>query len=194
VIKKAKVPIRRQPRSDAQHNRERLIEVAKAAFTKGEVDIRLDEIARRAGFGVGTLYRHFPTRDALIEAVYRAGVDELTAAAAQFEASHPPREALRNWMLLLVDYIATKKLIAPALNSLVGGPSALYADSGDQIKAAIKTLVGRAVDSGDIRPDIDPLELVRPLAGVANIAPGPGWEASAKRLVDILILGSRPLD
>jgi hypothetical protein len=76
----------------------------------------------------------------------------------------------------------------------VGGPSALYADSGDQIKAAIKTLVGRAVDSGDIRPDIDPLELIRPLAGVANIAPGPGWETSAKRLVDILILGSRPLD
>lgn len=185
--------LRRKPRSDGQRNRQRLLDVAKAAFHAGETDIPLDEVARRAEVGIGTLYRHFASRDALIEAIYRNELDRLAVAAVDLANTHPPVEALRAWMLLFVDYIAAKQVIAPALNALVGGPSALYAASADVIKATIDALVARAVQSGDIRPDLDPLDFLRALVGVSNVAAAPGWEASARRLVDILIAGSRPL-
>ncbi|AHI24726.1 TetR family transcriptional regulator [Komagataeibacter xylinus] len=182
---------RRRPRSDGQRNRENLLNVAKAAFTAGETDIPLDEIARRAGVGIGTLYRHFPNRDALIEAVYRAELDRLADAAPVLAAQHPPVEALRAWMRLFVDYIAAKLVIAPALNALAGGTGTLYAQSGTVLQSAIDGLVAAAVASGDINADIEPVDLLRALAGVSNYAAGPGWETSAKRLVDILIAGSR---
>jgi hypothetical protein len=105
----------------------------------------------------------------------------------------PPVQALRAWMLLFVDYIATKQIIAPALNTIVGGPSKLFETTAAQIKGAINALVERAIESGDIRPDLDPLDLLRALIGVSNVASGPDWVRSAKRLVDILILGSRPV-
>ncbi len=183
---------RRRPRSDGKRNREKLILVAKNMFQGGETDVRFDEIARRAGVGIGTLYRHFPNRDALIEAVYRSELDKLANAAQELAGTHTPVEALRQWMLVFVDYIAAKQLIAPAVNSLVNGTSALYAASGDVIRPAIGNLVQRAVESGDIRPDLEPLDLLRALVGVSNVVADPGWEASAKRLVDILIAGSRP--
>jgi len=122
----------RKPRTDAQRNRERILEVAKAAFTRSGANASLDDIAKEAGVGAGTLYRHFPTRDALIEAVYRTEVEKVAAAEKKFSASLPPIEALRAWMLLFVDYIATKQIIGPALNSLVGGPSKLYEGSRAQ--------------------------------------------------------------
>lgn len=183
--------LRRRPRSDGQRNREHLLNVAKTAFTAGEIDIPLDEVARRAGVGIGTLYRHFPNRDALIEAVYRVELDRLADAAPVLAAQHPPVEALRAWMRLFVDYIAAKQVIAPALNGLVGGTSALYAQSGIVLQGAIDTLVAAAVASGDLNAEIEPIDLLRALAGVSNFSAGPGWETSAKRLVDILIAGSR---
>ena len=183
--------LRRRPRSDGQRNREHLLNVAKTAFTAGEIDIPLDEVARRAGVGIGTLYRHFPNRDALIEAVYRIELDRLADAAPVLATQHPPVEALRAWMRLFVDYIAAKQVIAPALNGLVGGTSALYAQSGIVLQGAIDTLVAAAVASGDLNAEIEPIDLLRALAGVSNFSAGPGWETSAKRLVDILIAGSR---
>src|ERR1700723_1694476 len=126
-------PARRKPRADAQRNRERVLEVAKQAFTRYGASASLDDIAKEAGVGAGTLYRHFPTRDALIEAVYRTEVEKLAAAERKFSEAMLPVEALRAWMLLFVDYIATKQIIAPALNSLVGGPSKLYEGSRSQI-------------------------------------------------------------
>jgi AcrR family transcriptional regulator len=192
LARPAKPTIARKPRADGQRNRDHLLAVAKTVFTRDGTGINLDEVAKQAGLGVGTLYRHFPTRDALIEAVYRAEVEGLAAAATQLSVSHPPLEALRQWMRLFVDYIATKNLIAPALNAMVGGPSQWYATSGELVKTAIQTLVGRAVEAGDIRPDLDPIDLLRALVGVANVAASPDWEASAKRLVDILLLGSKP--
>jgi AcrR family transcriptional regulator len=184
----------RKPRADAQRNRARILDIAKDAFTRLGANISLDDVARRAGIGAGTLYRHFPTRDALLAAVYRTEVEKLAAAERQFAESRPPVEALRAWMLLFVDYIATKQLIAPALNNIVGGPSKLFECSGDQIVRAIKGLVTRAIESEDIRPDLDPVDLLRALVGVSNVASAPDWGESAKRLVDILILGSRPED
>jgi AcrR family transcriptional regulator len=183
----------RKPRTDAQLNRERILEVAKEAFTRIGANASLDDIANRAKVGPGTLYRHFPTRDALIEAVYRTEVEKLAAAERKFSGDMLPVEALRAWMLLFVDYIATKQIIAPALNSLVGGPSKLYEGSRSQIQGAIDSLVKRAIKSRDIRKDLEPFDLLRALIGVSHVASGPDWQQSARRLVDILITGSRPI-
>ncbi|HVH89148.1 MAG TPA: TetR/AcrR family transcriptional regulator [Terriglobales bacterium] len=182
----------RKPRTDAQRNRERILEVAKEAFTRSGANASLDDIAKDARVGAGTLYRHFPTRDALIEAVYRTEVEKLAAAERKFAESMSPIEALRAWMLLFVDYIATKQIIAPALNTFVGGPSKLYEGSRAQIQGAIDALVKRAIKSGDMRKDLDPFDLLRALVGVSNVASTPDWQQSARRLVDILITGSRP--
>jgi AcrR family transcriptional regulator len=183
----------RKPRTDAQLNRARLLDVAKEAFTLSGPNASLDDIAREAGVGAGTLYRHFPTRDALIEAVYRTEVEKLATAERRFAAAMSPIEALRAWMLLFVDYIATKQIIASALNAYVGGPSKLYEGSRAQIQGAIDALVKRAIKNGDIRKDLDPFDLLRALIGVSNVASGPDWQQSARRLVDILITGSRPI-
>ena len=190
--RRAKAP-GRKPRADAQRNRERILEVAKLAFTRSGANTSLDEVAKQAGVGAGTLYRHFPTRDALLEAVYYSEVAKLAAAERELSGRLPPVQALRAWMLLFVDYIATKQLIAPALNTLLGGPSKLYEGSRAQITGAIRALVERAVRSGDIRRDLDPFDLLRALIGVSNVASGPDWLKSAKSLVDILIIGSRPV-
>ena len=185
-------PVARKPRTDAQRNRERILEVAKEAFTRFGPDASLDEIAKQAEVGPGTLYRHFPTRDALIEAVYRSEVEKLAAAEGKFAGTMPPVEALRAWMLLFVDHIAAKQIVAPAINSVVGGPSRLYEGSHAMIGGAIDALVRRTIKSGDIRRDLDPFDLLRALIGVAHVASGPGWQQSARRLVDILVTGSRP--
>ena len=113
------------------------------------------------------MYRHFPTRDVLLEAVYRSEVEKLAAAERKFAAAMPPMEALRAWMLLFIDYIAAKKIIAPALNTLV--------------------------ESGEIRKDLDAIDLLKALIGVAYVPASPDWQQSAKRLVDILVTGSRPI-
>ncbi len=186
------LPVQRKPRADAERNRDRLLEVAKEAFTRSGADASLDDIAKQAGVGAGTLYRHFPSRESLIEAVYRTEVEKLAAAERNFAETMPPLEALRSWMFLFVDHIATKKIIAPALNTLVGGRSRVFEASHGQIWEAIRALVKRAIKSGDIREDLDPIDLLRALIGVSNVASSPDWQQSAKRLVDILITGSRP--
>jgi len=190
---KAQKIAERRPRTDALQNRERILEMAKEAFTRSGANASLDDIAKDAGVGAGTLYRHFPTRDALIEAVYRTEVERLAAAEQRFAAEMSPVAALRAWMLLFVDYIATKQIIAPALNAYVGGPSKLYEGSRAQVQEAIDALVKRAIENGDIRRDLEPFDLLRALIGVSNVSSGPDWQQSAKRLVDILITGSRPV-
>jgi AcrR family transcriptional regulator len=183
----------RKPRADAERNRDRILEAAKDAFTEFGAEASLDDIAKQAGVGAGTLYRHFPSREALIEAVYRTEVEKLAAAERNFAEAMPPIEALRAWMMLFVDYIAAKKIIAPVLNTLLGGASKVLESSHAQIWDAIRLLVKRAIKSGDIRKDLDPLDLLRALIGVSNVASSPDWQQSAKRLVDILITGSRPV-
>ncbi|HMI20144.1 MAG TPA: TetR/AcrR family transcriptional regulator [Sphingomonas sp.] len=181
----------RKPRADAERNRQRLLEAAMAAFAAQGAAASLEEIARSAGVGIGTLYRHFPTRDALIEHVYRQAIGQLGEAAETLARTHPPFEALRQWLLLFVDYLATKKIMAGALNTLVAGPAELYAASGSQLQAAIAALTERAVASGDIVLDVEPLDLLRAVAGVANASPGADWQAGAKRMVAILLAGMR---
>lgn len=194
MAKRRSTTVSRKPRADAQRNRERILEVAKQAFSRSGANASLDDIARQAGVGPGTLYRHFPTRDALLEGVYQTEVEKLAAAERQFSGAMPPIEALRAWMLLFVDYIATKKIIAPALNAAVGGQSRLIEASYAPIQEALGGLVRRGIKSGDIRKDLDPIDLLKALVGVAFMSSSPDWQQSARRLVDILIAGSRPLE
>lgn len=187
----------RKPRADAQRNRERLIETAKAAFTDLGTDVALEEIARRAEVGIGTLYRHFPTRDAIVAAVYRNEVEQLAAAADRLLATMPAGEALHQWMRLAIDYIATKKLMASALSAMADGTAALYASSGPRIVGAMNLLVDRAKAAGDIRADVDADDMLRALVGFAygNIKPDgadPAWRTSALRLIDVLMAGLKP--
>jgi len=183
----------RKPRVDAQRNRERILQVAKQAFTQSGADTSLDDIAKQAGVGPGTLYRHFPTREELLKAVYRNNLENLATAGEKFAGTMPPVEALRAWLLSFVDAVAAKQIIAPALNTLVGDHKKVFESSYAQVHEAIRRLVKRGVKSGEIRKDLDPMDLLRALVGVANVASGPNWQQSANRLVDILIAGSRPL-
>jgi AcrR family transcriptional regulator len=184
---------RRTLRVDAQRNRERILEVAKEAFTRSGADTSLDDIAKQASVGPGTLYRHFPTREELLVAVYRTEMEKLAAAEQKLAATLPPIDALRAWLLLFVDAVAAKQIIAPALNTLIGDPKKVFEASHAQTWEAIRALVKRAIKSGDIRKDLDPIDLLRALIGVANVASSPDWQQSARRLVDILITGSRPI-
>jgi AcrR family transcriptional regulator len=192
MAQKRSQPAGRKPRADAQRNRERILEVAKEAFTRCGANASLDDIAKESGVGPGTLYRHFPARAELLHAVYRSELEKLAAAGQTFAQTMPPLEALRAWLLLFVDGIAAKQLIAPAVNTLVGDPKKVFEASYAQVHEALRALVKRAIRSGDIRKDLDPLDLLRALVGVANVATSPDWQQSAKRLVDILITGSRP--
>ena len=182
---------RRKPRTDALRNRARILKVAKDAFTRYGAQASLDEIAKQAEVGAGTLYRHFPSREELLKAVYRTEIEKLAEAQRTFAETLSPVEALRAWLLLFVEAIAAKQVIAPALKELAGDPRKVFEASYLQIQQAVRALVKRAIQSGDLRRDIDPADLLRALVGVAHVADTTDWQQSARRLVDILIAGSR---
>ena len=184
----------RKPRVDAQRNRERILEVAREAFAQHGPDATLDDIARRAEIGPGTLYRHFPTRDVLVEAVFRSQVEALTEAGRRYAANMEPLVALRAWMLLFIDYVADKLLILPAMDTVPGGSMRLIEGTRNQIHSTFRALVQRAAEAGDLRPGVDPDDIIRVLIGVFHTTALPGWELSARRIVDLLIDGSRSLD
>lgn len=152
----------------------------------------MDEIARRARIGPGTLYRHFPNRDELLAAVYISEVEKLAEAQRRFSAELPPIEALRAWMLIFIDYIAAKTIIAPALNAIAGGPSRVYQKTTRVMEEAANALASRAVASGDLRPDVDPMDMLRAIYGVSSAGNTGDWPAKARLFVNILIQGSRP--
>ena len=189
--KKPGPPPPRKPRADAERNRERILETAKQVFTRDGAAASLDEIARLSGIGNATLYRHFPTRDDLIGAVYRSEVEKLAAAEERFAATMPPIEALRAWMLLFIDHVDGKRLIIPVMDTVAGGSMRLLEGSRTLIHTAFLTLVQRAIASGDLRSETNPEDFVRALVGVFHTTAIPGWQPSARRLVDILIAGSR---
>jgi AcrR family transcriptional regulator len=192
-MKKSVVPKNaRKPRADAQRNRERILEVAKQVFTRRGADASMDEIARRAKIGPGTLYRHFPTRDKLLATVYIAEVEKLAAAQRELSAELSPIEALRAWLVVFIDYIAAKKIIAPALNAMVGGPSRVFQQTTQVMEEAANTLASRAVASGDLRSDIAPMDLLRAIYGLSTAGSPDDWPTKARIFVDILLQGSRP--
>jgi AcrR family transcriptional regulator len=183
--------IERKPRADAARNRELLLATAKRVFGEKGPAASLDEIAKSAGVGIGTLYRHFPTRDALVEQVYRHETTQLAEAATQLAALHQPAEALRQWLYLFVDYFTTKQTMAAAFSPAGGGSAKLFAFSTGLLGTAIATLAERAEQSGELRLSLAPFDLLRAISGVASLSSAPGWEQNARALVDVLIAGMR---
>jgi len=181
---------KRGPRADAVRNRERVLEAAKAVFSAGGSDASLEAVARHAGVGIGTLYRHFPTREALFEAVYRREVEQLADLAEQLQVDGvAPVDALRRWLRSNVEFVATKKGMSAALALAAYTSSELTAYSWDRLSKAVGALLGRAVATGEIRADIGPEDLLRALIGLCYLHNQPGWQASVMRLLDVLVDG-----
>lgn len=179
----------RKPRSDSIRNRERLLKAAAKIFSAGGPDASLEAVAKRAGVGIGTLYRHFPTRESLFEAVYRREVDELAALAEKLAQDLGPVEALRHWLRAYVQLVATKKGMLAALALAAHGSSDLYAYSFSRLAKAVGLLLDRAAAAGEIRPDIKPEDLLRALIGLCHAYDRPGWQSTVTGLVDIFVDG-----
>ncbi len=181
----------RKPRADAVRNRERVLEAAKAVFSAGGPDASLEAVARRAGVGIGTLYRHFPTRESLFEAVYRREVQQLGELAEQLKSEAAPVDALRRWLRSNVEFVATKKGMSAALALAMHSSSELSAYSFDRLTKAIGALLDRAVAAGEIRSDISPEDVLRTLVGMCYMHDQPGWQKSVLRMVDVFVDGLR---
>jgi AcrR family transcriptional regulator len=181
----------RAPRADACRNRDRLLEVASAAFARDGVEASLERIAKDAGVGIGTLYRHFPNRDALMEAVYRHNLDQLIADADELSANKPPVEALEEFMQRFVGYVATKKGLAMHLKTVLSADSDLFTSSQERMNTTITRLVKAAADSGGIRSDVDAGDLMRALAGVCMTSDMSVSQEQPCRISKLLMDGMR---
>ena len=182
---------RRKPRVDSIRNRERLLEAATEIFSAGGPQASLEAVARKAGVGIGTLYRHFPTRDALFEAVYRHEVDLLGDLAERLARDETPVEALKTWLQANVRLVATKKGMIEALQLAAHGSSELKAYSYDRMIGAIRLLLDRAVKAGEVRGDVPPEDLLRTLVGIYYSQGTGDWQPTALRMVDVFVDGLR---
>jgi AcrR family transcriptional regulator len=180
-----------KPRADALRNRERVLDAARAVFSAGGPDASLEAVAKTAGVGIGTLYRHFPTREALFDAVYRHEAQQLAALAERLKKEAQPIEALRQWLHALIKFVATKKGMSAALALAVSKDSDLFSYSSDLLMRSAGGLLDRAIAAGAIRNDIGPEDLIRTLVGMCYTHDQPGWQKSVLRLVDVFIDGLR---
>lgn len=178
-----------KPRADSLRNRGRLLDAARLVFSSGGPDASLEAVARTAGVGIATLYRHFPTREALFHAVYRREVDQLVDLAARLPDQAAPVEALRLWLRANIGMVATKKGMLAALAPPAGRSTELYADSSARLARSVGALMGRAVASGAIRDDITSEDLMRALIGMCYMRDQPGWQETVIRLVDVFVDG-----
>ena len=178
-------------RADARRNRDRLLAVAAEALL-ADVEVPLETVAERAGVGIGTLYRHFPNRDALVEAVYRHEVEALCDAAPDLlRADATAVEALREWMGRFVRYAATKRGLGAALRAAVGSESPLFAETRQRILGALATLLDACRAEGSVRADADADDVMRAMWGVWLVPDGPEWDAQVRRLLDLVVNGLR---
>jgi len=181
----------RAQRADACRNRDRLLDVAAEAFATYGVEASLEKIAKAADVGIGTLYRHFPTRDALVEAVYRHNVDLLCEGADELSATLPPDEALAEWMQRFVAYVGTKKGLATYLKSVVSADSDLFVSTFASVQATIGRLVEAAAAAGTIRAGVEGMDLLRALSGVCLMADAPGGAEQGAKVAALLMDGLR---
>jgi AcrR family transcriptional regulator len=179
----------RKPRADSLRNRDLLLKAAAKVFSAGGPEASLEAVAKRAGVGIGTLYRHFPTRESLFEAVYRHEVDELADLADRLAKAEPPVEALRQWLRANVQLVATKKGMLAALALAAHRPPDLYAYSFGRLSEAVGGLLERAIAAGEIRADVAPEDLLRALIGMTYSYDQPDWQATVLRLVDVFVDG-----
>lgn len=183
--------IGRRVRADARRNRERLLEAAVRAFASDGADVTLEAIAKTAGVGIGTLYRHFPTRDALVEAAYRQELAHLCDAVPGLLRSLPADEAIRAWMDRFIDYMTTKRYMAGALQAVIASGGDPYAESRARLIAAITALLTAGISAGTIRADVEPDDVLLALSGVSLAAGAPAQREQAGRLLDLLVDGLR---
>lgn len=181
----------RKPRADAVRNRDRVLEAAKVVFNAGGPEASLEAVAKRAGVGIGTLYRHFPAREDLFEAVYRREVEQLSELAEQLKNAKDPVDALRRWLRSNVEFVATKKGMSAALALTFQSSSDLAAFSMDRLTKAIGSLLDRAVAAGLMRADVSPEDLLRALVGMCYMHDQPGWQSSVLRMLDVFVDGLR---
>jgi len=183
-------------RADARRNRDKLLEAATAAFAAATdadngQDVALETIAARAGVGIGTLYRHFPSRDALVIAAYQQEVDALCAAAADLLATRPADAALRAWAERFADYVATKRRMGNALRSAAASDSPLLAQTRARILDALRLLLEAGAAAGTLRADVDPTDVMRVINGIWYLPSGPQWRQDVGRMLDLVIDGLR---
>ena len=183
----------RRPRADARRNRERILEAAKSVLGAGGAHASLDAVARAASVGIGTLYRHFPTRDALFEAVYRREVEQLVKLAGELDACPDPVVALRRWLRANVEFVATKKGMAATLAIAAHGKTELAAFVAERLTAAVARLLDRAVAAGVLRGDVGPGDVLRMLVALCYGSDAPGWQDDVLRLLDVFVDGLRVL-
>ncbi|WP_419184505.1 TetR/AcrR family transcriptional regulator [Streptomyces coelicoflavus] len=185
------MPSSRPLRADARRNREALLSAAREALLGGDTDAHVEEIARRAGVAVGTLYRHFETREALIEEVYRKEVDELCAAPSRLLDQYPPHEALRHFLLLLVDHAAVSKGMALALESIMATDSPVFDNARTQMADALTELLGAGTTAGTVREGVTGPTLLRALGGICHLHAADGWQSEARQITTLLFDGLR---
>jgi AcrR family transcriptional regulator len=160
--------IQRPKRADAQRNYGKVLHAAREAFAEGGEDTSLEEIARRAGVGIGTLYRHFPNRQALLEAVYVDEVEQVCRSAAELESAEP-WQALNDWFERLISYLATKRALAAELLDYMGQDAQLFKICRTSLYEAGEPLLKRAQDAGVVRPDVTIADVIHLLVGIGKI-------------------------
>jgi AcrR family transcriptional regulator len=178
-------------RADARRNRDKLVEVAAADFAEKGVETSLEEIARKAGVGIGTLYRHFPTREHLVEVVYRRELQNLADAADELARTCPADVALEQWMLRFVSYMATKRGMASSLKIIASSKAAMFAEGFGRIREALEKLLAAARNADLIRKDIGQADLMHAMSSIYSIPDSPEWRESANRLIRLLMDGLR---
>ncbi len=190
--------VTRPLRADAQRNRQALLLAAAAAFGENGVETSLEDIAQRAGVGIGTLYRNFPTRETLIEAVYRNEVERLCDGIVELQAQLSPDEALAEWMQRFVAHVARKRGMAAALKAAAAASNQstntkpeLFVYAHERMRVAMSTLLDAGVAAGTVRADVDPMDLIRAMSGICLAIDQPGWLDQARRLVTLLMDGLR---
>jgi AcrR family transcriptional regulator len=176
-------------RADAQRNRERLLEVAARVFAQAGPDVTLEAIAKEAGVGIGTLYRHFPTREALVDAAYRNELARLCDSVADLLAELPPDKALRAWMDHFVDYMTTKRGMGDALRALIASGGDPFSQSRVRLTEAVATLLQAGSAAGVLRSDVQPDDVLLSLSGVSLATADPAQREQAGRLLDLLMDG-----
>jgi AcrR family transcriptional regulator len=179
-----------RPRKDAQRNREQPLAEAVAAFTR-DADAPLEGIARAAGVGIGTLYRHYPTREALVEAAYRSELAKICGAAADLLRQHPPDVALRRWMDRFLDYMSTKRAMGEALRAVVAAGGQPFSESRARLTEAVSNLLGAGVGAGILRDGVTAEDVLMGLSGMTSALRDPAQRAQAGRLADLLLDGLR---
>ena len=178
-------------RSDARRNREKLLEVAIAAFATADGrPVSLESVARDAGVGIGTLYRHFPNREALVEAIYRAELAEVAAAAEQLLKRHPPKTALRRWMDRYASFVAAKRGMAESLHGIFDSGAMEPSQTRASIVCAVDMLLRAGGDDGTLRSDVQADDVVSSLIGIFLASGSP---EQTGRMLDLLVAGvARP--